>query len=175
MEGTVRQTARAVIEFESELTTTLVSHYVETGQKYVWASVAKEDGMLSYDFAAQLRRAEMHGEVYIKKIQGDWKVCLTRQVVKQVGEIDKSTVFRNACIEEGKENPRPARLSRISMKILLQLGRGPRSAVDMASDLRIPVKDLCARLQMLKKHQYVRKELMYWKNTAVGDCLASQE
>lgn len=162
-------------EFESELTTSLIEHYQQTGKKYVWASVAKEDGMFPYDFAAQLRRAEMHGEVYIKKIQGDWKVCLTRQAIKKVGEIDRSTIFREICIQEGKEKPRPTRLSRISMRILSMLNRGPKSSADIASGMRISTKDLNARLAMLKKHQYVKKDCVYWKNTSIGEFVIEQE
>ncbi|MBU1165772.1 hypothetical protein KKF81_02405 [Candidatus Micrarchaeota archaeon] len=162
-------------EFASELTTTLISHYAETGKKFVWASVAKEDGMLSYDFATQLRRAEMHNEVYIKKIAGDYKLCLTKQVIKQVGEVDRATIFSNACTEAGKKNPRPSRLSRISMKILFRLTNGPRTTVELSTEMRISSKDLSARLSMLKKHQYITNQAGYWKNTEIGDCIAGQE
>jgi len=171
MDGVVRQVG---IEFESELTTSLIKHYTQTGKNYVWASVAKEDGLFPYDFPAQLRRAEMHGEVYIKKIQGDWKVCLTKQAIKKVGEIDCSTIFTEICIQEGKVSPRPTRLSRISMRILSLLNRGPKTSADIASGMRISMKDLNARLAMLKKHQYVKKDCVYWKNTPIGEFVIEQ-
>jgi len=168
-------TAQTDKEFESELTTTLISHYAETGKKFVWANVAKEDGMLPYDFAAQLRRAEMHNEVYIKKIAGDYKLCLTKKVIKQIGEIDRATIFSKACNEIGKQNPRPSRLSKISMRILTKLLRGPSTTVELASEMRITSKDLSARLSMLKKHKYIINQAGYWKNTDVGNCIAGEK
>ncbi len=173
MNGT--PTVQVKKEFASELTTTLIDHYAETGKKFVWASVAKEDGMFSYDFAVQLRRAEMHNEIYLKKIAGDYKICLTKQVIKQVGEVDRATIFDNACSEIGKIHPRPSRLSKISMKILSKLTNGPRSTVELATELRITSKDLSARLIMLKKHQYILNQAGYWKNTNVGDCIVGED
>src|SRR5271157_3631512 len=123
MEGEAKQLVKGK-EFESELTDTLAEHYLETGKTYIWTSVAREDGLLPYDFALQLRRAEMHGEVYVKKIAGDWKVCLTKKTVKLLGVKNIEMVFLEACAKENKGNAKTARLSRISIKILKGLNEG---------------------------------------------------
>jgi len=170
MEGEAKQVSR---EFESELTTSLAEHYLETGKTFFWASVAKEDGLLTYDFAMQLRRAEMHGEVYVKKIAGDWKLCLTKRTIKLLGKKDLDEIFRQACVHENKMNAKTARLSRTSVKILMKLNETPKKPSELATELRMPLKDLCARLLMLKKHQYVKKDFIYWKNTSVGEFVAN--
>lgn len=173
MEGIVKQTNKEEIKkFRSELTDTLAEHYLETGKTFFWNSVIKEDNTFPEDFATQLRRAEMHGEIYVKKIAGDWKICLTKKTLKGLGERNVETIFMEACIQENKGNAKIARLSRTSVKILMALNEGPRQPGELAVDLKIPLKDLCARLLMLKKHQYVKKDFIYWNNTAVGEFVA---
>ncbi len=173
MEGVVKQASKETErKFESELTNSLADHYSQTGKTFFWASVAKEDRMLSEDFPMELRRAEMHGEIYVKKIAGDWKICLTRKTLKGLGERNVEIVFMEACAQENKGNAKIARLSRTSVKILLALNERPRQPGELAVELKIPLKDLCARLLMLKKHQYVKKDFIYWNNTAVGEFVA---
>lgn len=160
--------------FESELTTSLVEHYLQTGKKFFWTSVAREDGILSHDFAIQLRRAEMHGEIYVKKIAGDWKICLTKKVTKQVGERDKATIFREVCKEMGKENEKPTRLSKTSIKILLRLNQNPKTSIDLATGLKVPNNNMRPRLAKLKKCGYVEKESIFWRLTSLGAAVVEQ-